>query len=620
MKNEAYSGVILQVDLSGGRVSEEIVDEGVMRKHIGGTGLGAKYLYENVPPGIEWKDPKNIIFFGSGPLGGTIGGTGTFSVVTKGPQTNGAISAQSNGFFGAFLRFCGFHGVMVKGASDCWVYIYIQDSKCEIRDASHLVGKDTWETEEIIAKELGLRKGQISVYSIGPAGENLVRFASIVGDRGHVVAHGGAGAVMGSKKLKAIACRRGKSQLQVKDWETLRVISRQMTEIVKDHPKTNLYKWGTSTLFPMYVGLGLLPIKNLTGAEFPAAKEFGGPNYRPHLEMKAHPCWGCSFHHCHIVKIKGGIYAGLVAEEPDYEDFAAFGSIIGQSDPMAVIFLNDVNDRLGMDANEAGWLLGMVIECYEKGVINKDDTDGIELTWGNVEAVRAMLYRIATRQGFGGVLAEGTMRAAEAIGGDAPNIGVYIKTGAAPRGHDHRVRWEEMLDVATSSTSTVDSCNALVPPSLVDIPPAVDPFNPDEVARLVAGVKGRRTLEDSLVICCFPCRLCDSKFLMDALNAVTGWAWDKEQVPKFGHMVSNLLRCFDIKHGRNKNAEQPSPRYCSTPAEGPGKIFSVASCWEQMRDKFYDYMGWDKETGRPLPETLRRVGLDELVQDIWPQK
>ena len=614
----AYTGTILRVDLSRRQIAKELVEKAVMRKYIGGTGLGAKYLYENVPPGIEWDDPRNIMFFGSGPLGGTVGGTGTLSVVTKGPQTNGAISTQANGFFGTFLRLSGFHGVVMQGSADDWVYLYIHDDIGEIRDAKHLAGKDTWETGELISKELGLGEHQVSIYSIGPAGENLVRFACIVGDKGHVAAHGGAGAVMGCKKLKAIVAKRSKGQLQIEDKEAVKSIGKEILENIKNHPKAQTYWWGTSHLLPLYAPLGLLPIKNLTASDFPDAPKFGGRYYRPRLEMKRHPCWACQFHHCHIVKIIEGPYAGYVAEEPEFEDLVAFGPLIGQTDQQAVMVLNDINDRLGMDTNEIGWLLAMLMECYERGIITKKDTDGIELTWGNVEAVRAILPKIAKREGFGNILAEGTMRATAMIGGEAPDIGIYLQTGAVPRSHDHRARWVEMLDVATSSTSTLDSANASVPTELFGIKPLTDPFSPDEVARVVAEVKGRRALEDALVICAFTCRGSSNKHLTDCLNAVTGWDWEPEEVPQFGHMVSNLLRCFDIRHGRSPEKERPSPRYSSTPTDGPAKGISVSRCWEQMRAKLYECMGWDKKSGIPLPETLRKVGLDWVIKDMYP--
>lgn len=558
------------------------------------------------------------MFFGSGPLGGTVGGTGAFSVVTKGPQTNGAVSAQANGFFGAFLRFSGFDGVMVLGAADDWVYLYIHDGLGELRDARSLVGKDTCETGELIIQELGLGGGQVSVFSIGPAGENLVRFACIVGDRGHVVAHGGAGAVMGSKKLKAIAAKRGREKPRIDNEEALRSIGKEMVENIKHHPTASTFLWGTSLLLPQYLPFGLLPIKNLTATDFPEADKFGGKSYRPRLEMKRHPCWACQFHHCNIVKIMEGPYAGYEAEEPEFEDLVAFGPLIGQTDPQAVIMLTDLNDRLGMDVNEIGWLLAMLMECYAKGIITRRDIDGIELTWGNVEAVRAILPKIARREGFGHVLAEGTRQAAELIGGEAPDIGVYLQTGAVPRSHDHRVRWEEMLDTATSPTSTIDSANVATPPQLFGMEPLNDLFDPEQLAGLVAGAKGRRALEDSLVICAFNCRGSSNKLLTDCLNAATGWDWEPGEVSKFGHMVSNLLRCFDIRHGRDIKKERPSPRYSSTPAYGPAKGKSVSVCWEQMRAKLYENMGWDEKSGMPLPETLSKVGLDWLIKDMYP--
>ncbi len=618
MPKNSYTGTILRVDLTSRQVATELVEEEVMRKYVGGSGLGAKYLYESVPPGVEWKHPENRLFFGTGPLGGTICGTGTISVVTKGPQTNGAVTTQANGFFGTFLRFSGFHGILLEGAADDWVYLYVHDGIGELRDARHLAGKDTVETEELIGRELGLSRRQVSVVGIGPAGENMVRFACIAGDKGHVAAHGGAGAVMGSKKLKAIASKRSPGQPQIKDKEAIKSIGNEMLENVKSRPYATTFWWGTSLLVPLFLPVGLLPIKNLTASDFPNADEFGGEKLRPRLEMKRNPCWACQLHHCHTVRIKEGPYSGYLAEEPEYEDLAAFGPLIGQTDPQAVIVLTDINDRLGMDVNEIGWLLGMLMECYERGIITKKDTDGIELTWGNVEAVRAVLTKIARREGIGNILAEGTMRAAALIGRGAAEIGIYLETGAAPRTHDHRARWEEMLDVATSHTSTIDSANAATPLQLFGLKPLTDSFSPDEVARVVVGSKGRRALEDSLAICSFTCRGSSNRVLTDCLNSVTGWDWQPGEVSQFGHMLSNLLRCFDIRHGHDINKERPSPRYSSTPTYGSAQGKSISLCWEQMKAKLYEGMGWDKKSGTPLPETLHKVGLDWVIKDMYP--
>ncbi|GAG27684.1 unnamed protein product, partial [marine sediment metagenome] len=208
-----YTGRILRVDLGREQISEESLDNETLRKYVGGTGLGAKYLYEEVPPGVEWSDADNRIMFFTGPIGGTkVSGSGIFSVVSKGPMTNMAGTSQANGYFGAFLKLSGFDGVIVHGKAKKWLYLHIHDGTAELRDAEHLQGKDTWETEDTIKK--GISR-QSSVYSIGPAGENLVRFACIAGDHGHVAAHNGLGAVMGSKKLKAIVAERGRQKIAI---------------------------------------------------------------------------------------------------------------------------------------------------------------------------------------------------------------------------------------------------------------------------------------------------------------------------------------------------------------------------------------------------------------------
>ena len=219
---------------------------------------------------------------------------------------------------------------------------------------------------------------------------------------------------------------------------------------------------------------------------------------------------------------------------------------------------------------------------------------------------------------LGNTLAEGTMRTAATIGGGAPDIGIYLQTGAVPRGHDHRARWEEMLDVATSATSTLDSANQATPPQLFGLEPLTDPFSPDKVVQLITGTKGRRALEDSLAICSFTCRGSSNKLLTDCLNAVTGWDWESREVSGFGHMLSNLLRCFDLRHGRDIAKERPSPRYSSTPTYGMAEGKSIVPYWDDMIANLYQGMGWDKKSGIPLPQTLDKVGLDWAIKDMYP--
>ena len=610
MATPAMSGKILRVDLTNQKLTSEELDDTTMREYIGGTGLGAKFLYDEVAPGVEWNDPGNRLIFAIGPLNGTrVAGSGAFSVVTKGPLTNGATSSQANGYLGAYLKLSGFDAIIFQGKASDWLYLYIHDGVTELRKANHLVGKDTWETEELIKSELGKKEREMSVFGIGPAGENGIKFAAIVGDRGHVAAHNGVGAVMGAKKLKAVAVARGKATVAVKDSQKLSQLNKAMIETMKTtEPFKNSFNWGTSTIFPVYAKTGVLPVKNLTTNIFPEYEKFYGPNYRSKLKLEPSPCWACPTHHLHIVTVTEGPYAGYKGEEPEYECWAAFSSLIGQTDVGAAIMLNDVTDRMGMDGNEAGWVLAFAMECFEKGILKKQDTDGLELNWGNVEAARKLLVRIAHREGLGDVLAEGVMRAAQRIGGEAKNIAVHINKGHAPRGHDHRARWTEILDYATSGTGTIETGPIPLP----------DPFSPEAVAAIVANEK-HRFFVDSLVVCMIvTMSMANTKigYLEDMLNAATGWDYTTEERKRFERKMSNLLRVFNIRHGISPAVESPSPRYGSAPVDGPIQGRSIMPQWNKLLDEYYRLMGWDRRTGKPLPETLESVGLGWLIPDI----
>jgi aldehyde:ferredoxin oxidoreductase len=608
-----YAGSILHVDLNDNSIMIEKPDETMLRQNLGGTGIGAKYLYESLSQKIEWDDPQNVLVFATGPLGGTtVPGSGTFSVVTKGALTNGATSSQANGFFGAYIKFSGFDAIVIKGVSSKWVYLYMHDGIAELIDAQELLGKDTWETEDAIKGKLGLTERQASVFGIGPAGENMVRFACIVGDRGHVMAHNGAGAVMGSKKLKAIVAARGSKKVSVQDPKMVSAINK--TVIKEARVVSNCYEWGTSQIYGGHMRLGMLAIKNLTTGSFPEYTKFMGQNYRPTLEMKWTPCWACQARHCHIVKVLDGPYAGYVGEEPEYEGFASWGSMINQTDVGAAIMLSNTVDRLGMDTNESGWLVAMLMECYEKGVIGNKETGGIDLTWGNAEAVKKLLHMIAKRENFGDVLAEGVMRAAKAIGGEAPNIGVYLDKGHTPRSIDHRGHWAETFDTATSNTGTVETGAFRL----------ADSSSPQAVSEATAKIKWGRFFKDSLGICI---QSTGTYFvnaededaalnrLVDLLNAVTGWDYSLAEVRLMGLRTANLLRAFDLKQGISSIAEYPSPRYGSAPSGETAATGSVMDHWELMIQNYYKHMGWDTN-GVPLPETLNRLGLGHIVIDL----
>ncbi len=618
-QSRGYTSKLLRVDLSQGSTRPEELDETAARRCVGGTGVGVEIMYKEVPPSLDWADPGNRLVLATGPLAGTtIHGSGTYSVVTKGPQTNGLTSTQANGFFGAYLRFAGFDGVVVQGKAKGLVYLYIHDGVAEIKSAEHLKGKDTWETDEAIKKELGLTEKGASVICIGPAGENRVRFAAIAGDRGHVAGHNGPGAVMGSKNLKAICVTRGRRTLPVNDRAALKTLAEEIFAKAKNAPGMNTFLWGTSMGFTPGEARGTLPIKNYTTNIFPETAPFMGENYRKRYQLTPNPCWACQMHHCHIMKIPDGPHAGYVGEEPEYEQWANWGPVIGNTNvDMAFILANDV-DRLGMETNEGGWVVGFAMECFQRGILTGKDTGGLELTWGNAEAARTLLKQIANRQGLGDILAEGTMRASQKIGKGAPDIGIYTKKGNAPRGHDHRTRWFEMFDTSVSNTSTIETSSIFVTPSDLGLPAELGNFDHEGIASYVAKSKGAMQFEDSLGVCRFTVRT-DVLGLSKALSAATGWDYTLDEAMQMGRRTVNLMKAYNLRCGITREMDAPSTRYSSIPADGPSKGRDVKPHWEGMVNQYYRLMGWDEATGKPLPETLRKLGLDYVVKDIWPQ-
>lgn len=619
---EVYSGKVLRVDLTNRTIFQQDLDRNVLEKYIGGTGIGIRIVYDEVAPGVEWSDSQNRLVLATGPLAGTrMGGSGTFSAVTKGSLTNGITSTQANGFFGAYLRLNGLLGLILQGISDSWVYLYIHDGGAELRDAQYLLGKDSWETEDAIKKELGYSDKQMSVFGIGPAGENLVKFACIMGDKGHAAAHNGCGAVMGSKRLKAIAVSRSQGNVRVHDRELVSSLARQIQESILANPATqSLYEWGTSMSFPIRLGHGDLPVKNLNTNLFPEFEPFLGMNYRHRqdFELTPSPCWACSSHHLNIIRIKSGPYAGYFGEEPEYECWAGWGPLIGNPDVASAFVLSNDVDRLGMDTNEASWLIAFVMDCYEREIITRKDTDGLEMTWGNTGAARAMLHKIARRKGFGNVLAEGVKRAAEHIGGEALKRAVYIQKGHAPRGHDHRARWIEILDYATSGTGTIETGYVVGTPVPAEfgMPEFTDRYSPEQVPLVLARFKPKHQFADCLGICNHRMGP-DFELLLKIVNAATGWNLSVNDSITIAARNVNLLRAFNIRHGVGPSVEVPSVLYSSVPVDGPARGRDIKPHWNQMLDAYYRHMGWDRKSGKPLPETLKKLGLERELGDLW---
>ena len=601
-----YAGSILMVDLTKGSSEKIRYNEETLRLYLGGTALGAKILYDMVPRDIEFDDPRNIVFIGTGPLTGTsIGGSGSISIVTKGALTDGATSSQANGLFGAFMKFSGFDGVILTGRAKDWQYLVLRDSHAELVDASEIIGLDTYEVTDRLRELYDARNRSASVLSIGPAGESKVRWAGTFLDHGHSASHNGTGAVIGSKRLKAIIAFRGNGRIEVHDQQKLVSISQEMYEDVEYFRGTiggvaNMWKSQS----------GALPVKNYSTYDWGASSEdvdgFVEQTLRDKYQVERVPCWSCRLLHSTMFEIKEGKYK-CVVEEPEYEQMAAWGPATGITDVEATMMLSGLTDRLGFDNNEAGWLVGWVMECMENGWLTEEQV-GFKTGFGDIEGTEKLLHMIADRKGFGDLLADGVRRASLNLGGKAAEAAIYTQKGNTPRGHDHRTRWAEMFDTTVSNTSTIETHMSVM------VPEAQGPANPMVISDEVARTKGLMQLEDSAVTCRFNTRMNHTR-LAAAISAATGWDMSPEEAWDIGRRAVNLLRAFNLQVGIGKESDKPSHRYGSTPVDGPTEGIGIMPHWDQMLDNYYAKMGWSPE-GVPVKETLEELGIGWVWEDL----
>ena len=616
----SIAGQILRINLSTEKIWTETLPPEVWRACIGGAGLGAKLLYDEVKPEWNWDHPENRLIMATGPLAATpVWGTGGLSVCTRGALTNGATSTQANGFFGANLKYSGYDAIVFQGQAPKWIYLFVHNDRVELRDAKHLLGKDTWETQEALEEELGYRGHQLSVYTSGVAGEHLVKFSGIHGDYGHVASKNGCGAVMGGKRVKAVAIVRGGKGVQVHDPRGLYQAADVISHELKTNPSTrSLYELGTLPGVSNLIKLGALPIKNYTTSVKPENVEFPqweGQALRDGFDHRGHQCNACGMVHCHMQVIGKGKHKGQIVDEPEYEGWSGAGWTIGAFNPTDVSWLNTQLDRACVDVNEFGWLMGWLMECYEKGYVTREQLGGIDLKWGDVEAANALLQKIIRREGIGDILAEGVKRAAEKLGPPAQDCAIYTEKGNTPRGHDHRGRWEELLDTCLASAGTLET-GPPVEPGELGRPARINPFDGPEVARHVAELLGRKHFEDSLGMCMFTTRTKLATMCL-ALNAATGWDYNLEKVVQFGRRTAALLRAFNVRCGIGPETEKPSKRYGSVPTDGPAKGQDVSKQWEEMVNTWYGILGYDRASGKPKADTLRALGLPGVAKDLW---
>ena len=612
---------VLFIDLTSGSIKEEEKDEGLWREFIGGAGVGVRILYEHMKPKIDPLSGENMLGFVAGLLTGTpVPSAPRYSLVGKSPITGGWGDSSSGGYFGHELRAAGYDAVFFRGIASRPVYLRLQDGEAELVDAGDLWGKTTYETEKSLRRELGSKNARVAC--IGPAGESQSFIAGVFTD-GSVAARSGLGAVMGSKRLKAIAVR-GRKKIHIADKARLDSLRKNfLKELSENAPPfiEALKKYGTILFNNAQFTSGAGPIKNwsLLGVEsFPNYTRFN-PDEVIRYEIDKHSCWGCPIGCKGYFKIEEGPYA-MEGKKTEYETFFAFGPLCMNDDVQSTIKAGYICDQNGMDTISAGTAIAFAMECYERGVINEKDTDGIELTWGNAAGMLALLEKMAKREGFGAVLADGTKKASEKIGRGSEEWAIHVG-GQEPGMHDPRV-WpgrglayicDPTPGRHTAGTFSVAAERGI---SLGPYPglqlQTVDVEDYKEKGPLHAIGSVYYQLINACGMCLLPYfALCSTFPIPDCISAVTGWDFTIDDALKAGKRIQTLRQVFNLREGLEPT-QWRLPERISVPADS-GPFAGRKVDFETMRDKFYQEMGWDIMSGWPLEETLKELRLMEFV-------
>jgi aldehyde:ferredoxin oxidoreductase len=605
-----YMGKILWVDLSTRRVETEPLDERMERDFIGGWGLAARVTYERQRPGVDPLGPDNVLSIVSGPLTGTSALISSrFMVTGKSPLTGTWGDANCGGHFGPYLKFAGVDGVFFTGASEKPVYLWVENGAAEIRDASPFWGKDTRETDAAFKEELG---PDVRVACIGPGGEKLSRIAAVINDGGRAAARGGLGAVMGSKKLKAVVVR-GKQKVPVANPALLLEFRNKYLASMRAGSSFERYhEWGTAGDTEGCIESGDCPVKNWAGSvvDFPNGSAISDEAVNKY-EVKKYGCWGCPLVCGGHMLVKDGPYAGT-GHKPQYETLGAFGAMCLNDNFESICRANDICNRHGVDTISAGGIMAFAIECYENGLLTKADTDGIELTWGNHAAIVAMTDKMCRREGFGDVLADGVKVAAEKIGRGAEEFAIHVGGQELPM-HDSKI------SPGLAVTYQINATPGRHTQSTEDWPEPNLPLGSHNSRDYTD--RGADNTRHNAFLQIFNCAgLCwmgvvnyDASAVPDFIRAVVGWDYGMDDVFKDGERINTLRHLFNLREGLNPLALKTPGRAIGLPPLVAGPLKSITVDKDQMIRDYFTQVGWDLKTAMPGEATLKRLGLKELV-------
>ena len=616
MRVAAYLNRILRVDLTRRQFTEETLTEELILNYLGGRGFGARFLYDGLVAGTDPSGPGNQLVFLTGPLAGTRAQSfNRWKIVFKSPLTGGYFKSSGGGHFAAEMKVAGFDAVIVSGASETPVYLWIKDGKYELRDADYLWGLTCDDTHTLIREEL--RDPAVRLACIGPAGERLVRYAGVFSDR-RTAGRGGGGAVMGAKKLKAIAVR-GHGEVPIARPDDFREAVREQIKLYRENPSFEHF----SNVGPRNPGMtlvrGMFPTKNFRLGLLPQWQRIESEEYVK-LQVRHTACRTCMVHCGKIARAPKGDYTNSWSEGPEYETIWGFTGPIMCTDTGLTIAADRLCDELGLDTISASGSIGFAYECYEKGLLKREDTDGLELIYGDTAPILTLLKKIAYREGIGDLLAEGTRRMAQQIGNGSDYFAVHVKGLELPA-YDPRGAKAQGLNLMTHQIGADHNSG----------PGAQEfngkPFRGKVVDRFDWQGKGALTkynqdltaVQDCGIMCVFP----GSLFFRDdlapygkLLAAATGIDdfIDVDNLWRIGERINNLERMFNVREGFTRADDIfPGRILEETLPEGPsaGQTFE----WQPMLEEYYRERGWDTVSGIPTAAKLRELGLGFTITD-----
>jgi aldehyde:ferredoxin oxidoreductase len=622
-------GTILRVDLTSGKIEKEPLSDWLRLNYLGGRGINSRILYDSVGPGIDALSPENVLIMGTGTVVGTIApSAGRITVTAKSPLTGILGDGNAGGHFSVEMKRSGYDHIIVTGRADRPVYLWVEDDNIELRPAENLWGMTTVEASDEIHKELGDTK--IKIASIGPGGENLVKYASVMFENCHAVGRTGMGAVMGSKNLKAVAVR-GTKGVQVAHPSEFMRLAKELQEEIVNHPSyKGLADFGTPNGTIGAHRMGLQTCKNSITNQWSEVEYLDHRLLKKDYYVKSLACTACPRHCNQAWVVRNGPYAGARGSKIEYSAVGLFGCGCLISDFSAIAKMNSLCDDYSIDVIELGVTINAAMEWYEKGLITKDDTDGIDLSWGNDRGVIDMLNKVARRDGFGNILAEGALKAAEQVGQGAENYVTTHCKGMSQGTADARMLKGYALSHATSTRGADHLRGGLAP----DPSPAKRKIYKEKFGTEDAAIPGSYnqstvtvysqnmcTLTDCLELCRFNTEYAglsiDINTIGKLFSLVTGVEMDEKAMSTAAERIYAVERAFLVREGITKKDDVLGGKWGNEPVpDGPGKGDSIDPIkFDKLLHEYYQVRGYDS-MGIPTASTLSALGLDDIAKEI----